>query len=208
VAGRVRTAAPRDSGGRSTGLTYGHASGDASLSVHLPGAGGRRSSDTSLGRYHARPAGPRCFPCLSPTLRPWIGGHRCACAGERRPTWRGVGARASFSERQNSRLKRRRMPQRLFQRERRGSFSLRRGLDSSSELLQAEHHLSLSTPCAFETTKATRWVALTVSGYVASFLAHGPLSEDMCIAAQAFRRAGRAPVGRVDSGVGWRWDEE
>jgi hypothetical protein len=41
--------------------------------------------------------GKRCFPCHSPTLRPWIGEPRAAhrlrgC----RPTWRGFGARASM----------------------------------------------------------------------------------------------------------------
>jgi hypothetical protein len=55
----------------------------------------------------------------------------------------GLWSPSLVSTRRNGSVKQRRMPQRLFQRERRGSFSLRRGLDSSSELLQAGHHLSL-----------------------------------------------------------------
>jgi hypothetical protein len=76
----------------------------------------------------------RCFPSHSPTLRPWI-------ALGARPTWRSFGARASRSYRKKSELKHTHLFQRNFQRQRRGSFSLRRGLDFVLSLVQAEHHL-------------------------------------------------------------------
>jgi hypothetical protein len=55
-----------------------------------------------------------------------------------------------------------------------------------------------------ETTKATRWVALAVSRYAARFLAHEPLSEDVCITAKAFRHACRPHGTRDDRGMGRR----
>jgi hypothetical protein len=48
-----------------------------------------------------------------------------------RPTWRSFGARASHARPEIRRLKQTLIAERSFQSERRGSFSLRRGLDSS-----------------------------------------------------------------------------
>jgi len=66
----------------------------APLSVHLPV---RRSTQCEapprvlcLARRSRR-----CFPCRSPTLRPWIVDPGCARRPGRRPSWRGCGARAS-----------------------------------------------------------------------------------------------------------------
>ncbi len=200
-------AAPRVSGGRSTGLSYGHASESASPSVHLPA----REIDAAATRPRSMsrtPAGLRCFPCLSPTLRPWIVGHRLRERGWLPSFVEGLWSPSLVSKRRNGSVKQRRMPQRLFQRKRRASFSLRRGLDSSCAFLQ----LSITSRCrdlvASETTKATRWVALTVGCYAASFLAHEPLSEDGCIIARAFRRAGRLRIPPDDRGMGWRDDEK
>ena len=69
--------------------------------------------------------------CHSPTLRPWIAGRRTCTSADRRPTWRSFGARASYVAREKGRQKRTLMREHLFGARRRGSFSLRRGLDSS-----------------------------------------------------------------------------
>jgi len=78
----------------------------------------------------------RCFPCLSPTLRPWI-----ACRRKRK-----VARRSSYVEELWSpmpctspeirRQKHTLMPSVNFRLARRGSFSLRRGLDSILGLSQ------------------------------------------------------------------------
>ena len=47
----------------------------------------------------------RCFPCHSPTLRPWIAELRVRSRNDRRPTWRGFGARVSRTGRENCRQK-------------------------------------------------------------------------------------------------------
>ena len=60
--------------------------------------------------------------CLSPALRPWIVA-RPEC-GRRRPTWRSFGARASRASLKNRKLKPTLILSVLFQRKRRGSFSL------------------------------------------------------------------------------------
>jgi hypothetical protein len=82
----------------------------------------------------------RCFPCLSPTLRPWI-----ACRRKRK-----VARQSSYVEELWSpmpctfpkirRQKHTLMPSVNFRLTRRGSFSLRRGLDSVRCLPQAGHH--------------------------------------------------------------------
>ncbi len=63
----------------------------------------RQPSRTSIGSAMSRPAGAeRCFPSLSPTLRPWIDGSPLA---ERRPTWRSFGARSLLAGLEMRRLK-------------------------------------------------------------------------------------------------------
>src|SRR6185312_16878475 len=70
-----------------------------------------------------------CFPCHSPTLRPWIAARAVL---RTRPTWRGFGARASVVRSEKRRQKQTLLRCRLFARDVRGSFSLRRGLESIS----------------------------------------------------------------------------
>ena len=62
------------------------------------------------------------FPSHSPTLRPWI--------AYRRPTWRGFGARCLVRSWKIAGKSTRLFTSAISSAERRGSFSLRRGLDS------------------------------------------------------------------------------
>src|SRR5205823_12165466 len=72
------------------------------FSAHLPASG---EIDAGAGRFSRLPdlvlclvraKAERCFPSLSPTLRPWIADRRLRTLGAvRRPTWRSFGARAS-----------------------------------------------------------------------------------------------------------------
>jgi len=115
-----------------------NASPSTSPNREIDAAGGRRHKEALC---HARPIAKRCFLCLSPTLRPWI-----ACRRKRK-----VARQSSYVEELWSpmlcvllkirRQKHRLMPSANFRLARRGSFSLRRGLDSVRCLLQAGHHL-------------------------------------------------------------------
>jgi len=70
----------------------------------------------------------------------------------RRPTWRSVGARARTSAEKSQAKAHANDPAQAPR-----SFSLRRGLDSDLDFLQAEHHLCVDFGCSFlETTRATR----------------------------------------------------
>jgi hypothetical protein len=89
------------------------------------------------------------------------------------------------------------------------SFSLRRGLDSSLDLLQAGHHPSvLVCPVRLRNDEGDLPVALASSCYAASFLAHPPLSEGWHVAVIDSRvraRQRRGGLGRFEKermGVG------
>jgi hypothetical protein len=86
-----------------------------------------------------------CFLCHSPTLRPWIDdtGLRTSC-GIRRPSWRGVGARASRRIREIRRQKQTHIPSECFQGPTQRVFLSQAGPRFDLELLQAEHHLLVS----------------------------------------------------------------
>ena len=79
---------------------------------------------------HVQSEAERCFPSHSPTLRPWIDDVPLRMKVDRRPTWRSFGARASRAVLKNRKLKHTLNFLRYFSAKRRGSFSLRRGLDS------------------------------------------------------------------------------
>jgi hypothetical protein len=73
----------------------------APLSVHLPlreidaaGVGGSARKQALSCPMTRSAEAERCFPCHSPTLRPWISDRPLR---DRRPTWRSFGARASRS---------------------------------------------------------------------------------------------------------------
>ena len=135
--------------------------GSAPPQAGIRAAGIRSADSCSRTKPLTRPAETeRCFPSHSPTLRPWIAGHRLRVlviavlrggALEPEPRTRSeksqAKAVASF--------------QRVFRRRAEVSFSLRRGLNSELCLLQAGHHLWFDIERSpHETTKATRWVAL------------------------------------------------
>ena len=88
---------------------------------------------TSLSRPVAT---ERCFPSRSPTLRPWIAAAATATSYVEEFWSPGL-----VVLRKMRKLKHTHISQRYFSGRRRGPFSLRRGLDSDLELVQAEHHL-------------------------------------------------------------------
>ena len=85
----------------------------------------------------------------------------CAVRCDRRPTWRGFGARASHAVPEIGRLKHTRIASVNFRRTAPRDFLSQAGPRFELDWFQAEHHLGfrrgLSSP---KTKKATRWVAL------------------------------------------------
>lgn len=102
--------------------------------------------------------------CHSPTLRPWI------AAASQLPR---VIVEAFWSPALAYRCETRRQKQpsteqrQLLRHSGRGPFSLRRGLDSVLDFLQAEHHLGWSCRFAFKQRRRPSRVALTSSCYAA-----------------------------------------
>jgi hypothetical protein len=79
----------------------------------------------------------------------------------RRPTWRGVGARASARRGKKCRLKHTLISSVLFQRNAQRVFLSQAGPRFGLAVLQAEHHLASDVDLSPRDTKrATRWVAL------------------------------------------------
>ena len=111
---RIEPVAPRVSGGRSTRLTSGHVMGEAGVE---PAASCAR---TDLVQMTRSALAERCFTSHSPTLRPWI-------AGNRRPTWRGFGARVSNACGKRARKSSQRYFLRHFQRQAPSDLSLSGG---------------------------------------------------------------------------------
>src|SRR4051812_22364310 len=109
------------------------------------------AADRSNGLSRTADAG-RCFPCHSPTLRPWI--------AVRRPTWRGFGARVSARSWKNCTLKRTQVFQRVFQRDARGVFLSQAGPRFDLNLFKLSITSVSIVGAVSETTKATRWIAL------------------------------------------------
>src|SRR4051812_8128691 len=96
------------------------------------------AADRSNGLSRTADAG-RCFPCHSPTLRPWI--------AVRRPTWRGFGARVSARSWKKLHAKAHAgIPAGISARRAR-SLSLSGGASIRSKLVQAEHHLGFRGRC-------------------------------------------------------------
>ena len=150
-----------------------------------PARGDRRSARP---RWHARPCAKRCFPCHSPypsTL-------------DRQPAVRVSERQSSFVEEfwspshvrlsRNPQAKANAISPAHFNASARGSFSLRRGLDSNLGFLQAEHHPSFSRHFTSETTKATPSGRPHMSCYAARLLADAPPCEGTLAIVPAERR--------------------
>jgi hypothetical protein len=180
----IEPAAPRVSGGRSTGLSYGHVK---MLRLSRPA--------------HAE----RCCPCHSPTLRPWI-----ACRGSRNRRAHVLRGGALEPEprrwRENSQAKADANANASFQRDAEG-LSLSGGASIRSSASSTEHHLvrtdeGRSPP---GTKKATHGSPSSGFRSAASDLACRPPSEGSSVVDAALR-TGRVPV-RQRSGDGRRFDD-
>src|SRR5262249_34060553 len=101
----------------------------------------------------------------------------CARRCDRRPSWRGFGARGSRDFGKKNKLKRTLLLKRSFRRRHRATFSLRRGLDSVADPSQAAHHL-VSTP---GTKKGDPLGRPRLACYAAKNLARIPSSEGWTI---------------------------
>jgi len=155
----------------------------------------------------------RCFPCHSPTLRPWIAPFRLR--GRRRNVLRGgalepePGAALEICRRKQTLIAERfcsaRTP-RVFLSQAGPRFDL--------VLFQAEHHLSIPTvPAAWERERATRLDRPRLARYAARELARMPPSEGMDVtgpavhgasvpARQRFGDQGRVGGKHSDVGIG------
>ena len=182
----IEPAAPRVSGGRSTGLSYGHM--------------------LNCARCHAGLEAPTLFfmPLAYPsTLDRTTAG--CACERSR-PTWRSFGARAS------SRCDK--IAAQNTGECRCAQFSANAEGLSLSGGASIRHlrffKLSITSSCrvlvASETTKATRWGRPRCQLYAARSLAHTPLSEDGDIAAHEPDLARRLPGRQHVRGMSRRGD--
>ena len=162
------------------------------------------SSDGRLGLLcPLRLEAERCFLCHSPTLRPWIAVRRVCTSGTAASSveglWSPIRARIAAKGHAKAHAC---ISASFCTPTRRGSFSLRRGLNSDLALPQAEHHLLLSIPrFASKTTKATRLGRPRWSCYAASRLAHTPLCEGSDRAVRAARVGWRPPASRHRRGL-------
>jgi hypothetical protein len=97
----------------------------------------------ALSSSMSRPAvAERCFPSLSPTLRPWIADRRTAhVRAGRRPTWRSFGARSPHVFGKKAKLKHTLLFKRLFCLRTPSGFLSQAGPRFDSDLVQAGHHL-------------------------------------------------------------------
>ena len=127
----------------------------------------------------------RCFPCHSPTLRPWIAPRRLR--GRRRSVLRGgalepePGANAGNVQAKADANRRRHCSARTPR-----VFLSQAGPRFDLVLLQAEHHLSIPTvPAAFGTKKATRLGRPRLARSAARALARMPPSEGMDVSGPA-----------------------
>jgi hypothetical protein len=143
-------------------------------STQQPGSANRRS-------YMSRPAcAGRCFPSLSPTLRPWIAARRLRSSRARVVLRGGVLEPEPRALGEIGGLKHRLIARRHFALARRGSFSLRRGLDPNSVFSSWASPLSVDgAGSPWSTKKATRWVALDWLAMRARDLARIPPSEGL-----------------------------
>ena len=155
----------------------------------------------------------RCFPCHSPTLQPWIGDRRAAHIHRgRRPSWGGVGARASRTGSEIGRIKQTLIASVYFQRAAPKVFLSQAGPRFDPRAVQAEHHLRSDVDDRPRTRKRRPgWVALVWFGMRLESSAHTSQRGHGRSRAGASGRsyAGTARPSRLTSlrpGILWCWD--
>jgi hypothetical protein len=142
----------------------------------------------------------RCFPCHSPTLRPWIAADAVSYVEER---WSPALLRSPEIRRRKQRLIQQRIRMRGW---RRGTFLSQAGPRVSVVAFHVEHHPSVLFDLALTTTKATLSGRPRLGAEASKTLACIPPSEGFPIVRPA-HGATRPEAGRM-SGGGGRFGEE
>ena len=137
----------------------------------------------------------RCFPCHSPTLRPWIAADAASYVEER---WSPALLRSPEIRRQKQRLIQQRIRMRGW---RRGTFLSQAGPRVSVVAFHVEHHPSVLFDLARTTTRATFRVALAAVADAGKTLACMPPSEGVPVVRPALV-ASRPEAGRICDGGG------
>jgi hypothetical protein len=135
-------------------------------------------------RCLVQPWAKRCFPSRSPTLRPWITDPRFL---DRRPSWRGFGARSPARLSEKSELKHTHYFLRHFRRQAPSDLSLSGGASIRTRSFQAEHHLWSSWTSPSERKRRPVWGRPRLARYAARGLARIPPSEGSVVSVPKLR---------------------